>query len=177
MHLPHFQYVREKSLSFWEHRLLRKVLTTSRLRCNRIRLFPVNAVALVQVPAFCGAGGAPFWRRCDFRWETCAAAVRRIAFCGAGPHPFSTPAPAPPYTCASNALDLRHDRPAPAPGARVGERLWLETYPQPCRSTCESTKTPGIVLLAVPQHEPPSFRARPGISKRIRIFVEERFSR
>ena len=142
MHLPHFQYVREKSLSFWEHRLLRKVLITSRLRCNRIRLFPVNAVALVQVPAFCGAGGAPFWRRCDFRWETCAAAVRRMAFCGAGPHPFSTPAPAPPYTCASTSLHLHQQCPRPAPRPAC---------------TCTGSTRGGTIMArnvpsAVPQH-------------------------
>ena len=68
-------------------------------------------MTMAQVVPVLGAGVACFGRRCAFTLWTCVTTARRMSFHGAGPHPFSTPAPTPPYTCASKALHLRRQGP------------------------------------------------------------------
>ena len=78
-------------------------------------------VSLAQVSRVNGAGDSGFWRRCDFRWHTCATIARIMAFRGAGPPPKITPAPNMSTTCAIKC-------PTCAKGRAGGRESW-ECYP------------------------------------------------
>lgn len=69
---------------------------------------------MAQVKFLPGAGDGVWWRRCDFRVETCAVIWALGLSSGAGTPCENTPAPRKWHTCARNSLYLRQGPIIPA---------------------------------------------------------------